>query len=54
MCHYWPVKNAIFDMPIRLKGNSKCISSNLLSLLGWGEGQNMDVDAVSEMLLTGV
>ena len=30
----WPVKNAIVDLPIKMKGNSKCSSSNLLSLLG--------------------
>ena len=28
MCHDWPVKNAIVNLPIRMKGNSKCISSN--------------------------
>ena len=22
MCHHWPVKKAIVDLPIRLKGNS--------------------------------
>ena len=32
-CHDWPVKNVIVDLPIRLKGNLKCISGNLLSLL---------------------
>ena len=32
--HDWPVKKAIADLPIRLKGNSKCTSSNLWSPLG--------------------
>ena len=32
-CHDWPVKNVIVDLPSRLKGNLKCISGNLLSLL---------------------
>ena len=27
----WPVKKAIVDLPIKLKGNSKRISGNLLS-----------------------
>ena len=31
--HDWPVKKAIVNLPIRLKGNSKRISSNLLSPL---------------------
>ena len=30
----WPVKNAVVDLPIRLKGNMKCISAILLSPLG--------------------
>ena len=29
--HDWPVKNAIVDLPIRLKGNSKRSSGNSLS-----------------------
>ena len=33
-CHDWPVKKAIVDLPIRLKGNLKRISGNSLSLLG--------------------
>ena len=32
--HDWPVKNAFVDLPIRLKGNLKRTSGNLLSLLG--------------------
>ena len=31
--HYWPAKIAIVILPIRLKGNLKRISSNLLNLL---------------------
>ena len=30
----WPVKKAFVDLPIRMKGNSKPISGNSLSLLG--------------------
>lgn len=37
--------------PIIVERNSKCISSNLLSLL---EAQNKDIGAASQMLLTGV
>ena len=51
MCHDWPVKKAIVNLPIRLKGNSKHISGNLLSSLG---AQNKDFGAASQMLLTGV
>ena len=32
----WPVKKAFVDLPIRMKGNSKPISGNSLSL--WGPG----------------
>ena len=38
-CHDWPVKKAIVDLPIRMTGNSKCTSGNLLSPLG---AQNKD------------
>ena len=31
--HDWPVENAIVDLPIRLMGNSKRISSNSLNPL---------------------
>jgi len=41
MHHDWPVRKAIVDLPIRLRGNSKCTSANLLSLLGV---QNRDID----------
>ena len=36
MCHAhdWPVKKAIVDLPIRIKGNRERASSNSLSLLG--------------------
>ena len=49
--HDWPVKKAIVDFPIKLKGNSKRTSGNLLSLLG---AQNKDVVAASQTLLTEV
>ena len=48
MCHDWPVKTAIVDFPIRLKGIMKPSSSNLLSLL---EAQNKDLGAASQWLL---
>ena len=32
--HDWPVKKAIVDLPIRLKGDSKRISDNSLSPKG--------------------
>ena len=49
--HDWPVENAIVNFPIRLKGNLKHISGNLLSLLG---AQNKYIGAASQALLTGV
>ena len=36
----WPVKKAIVNLPIRLKGNSKRIAGNSLSPLG---AQNKDI-----------
>ena len=48
MCHDRPVKTAIFDFPIRLKGILKPTSSNLLSLL---EAQNKDLGAALQRLL---
>jgi len=38
MRHDRPVKKAIVDLPIRMKGNSKRFSSNSLSPLGPEEG----------------
>ena len=49
--HDWPIKKAIVDLPIRLKGNWKPTSSNLLSLLG---AQSKDLSTASLMLLTRV
>ena len=43
--HKWPVKNAIVDLPIRLKGNS----ANSLSPFGT---QNKDMGFVAQTLLT--
>ena len=40
--------NLIVHWPIRLKGNSKCISSNLLSSLG---AENKDMGTVLQLLL---
>ena len=40
----WPVKKAFVDLPIRMKGNSKPISGNSLSLLGT---RNKDIGAAS-------
>ena len=47
----WPVKKAIVDLPIRMKGNSKRTSGNSLSSSG---GQNKDLGNVSQTLLTAV
>ena len=45
------LKKAIVDLPIRLKGNSKCTSGNSLSLL-WAQKKN--IGAALQMLLTRV
>ena len=50
MRHDWPVKKAIVDLPIRLKGNSKRTSGNSLSPL---EAHNKDLGTASQTLLTG-
>ena len=47
----WPVKNAIADLPIRLKGNSKHTSCSSLNPLA---AQNNDLGAASQTLLTKV
>ena len=44
--HDWPVKQASVDLLIKMKGNSKHTSGNLLSLL---EAQNKDIGAVLQM-----
>ena len=49
--HDWPVKKSIVILPVRLKGSSKCTSSNLLSPQG---AHNKDIGSASQMLLTGV
>jgi len=51
MCRDWPVKKAIVDLPIRLKGNLKLISGNSLSPLG---AQNKDFSATLQTLLSEV
>ena len=48
-CHDWPVKKAIFDLPIIRKRNLKCISSNSLSLFG---AQNKNVGTALQSSLT--
>ena len=50
MCHDWPVKLAIVNLPIRLKGNLKSISSNSLSLFGT---HNKDISPARQTSLTG-
>ena len=50
-CHDWPVKQASVDLSIKMKGNSKSTSGNLLSQL---EAQNNDIGIASQMLLTKV
>ena len=50
-CHNWRVQNAIGDLPITMKANSKCTSGNLLSPL---VAQNKDIGSAWQMLLTEV
>ena len=49
--HDWPVKNAIIDLPVKMKENSKCCSSNSSNLLA---AQNKEISAALQMLLTKV
>ena len=51
MCHDWPVKKAIVDLPIRMKRNSKHSSGSLLSLL---RAQNKDLGTALQTTLTRV
>ena len=52
MSYDWSVINAIIDLPIKMKGNSKCSSGNLIvESVG---GQNEHVGAASQTLLTEV
>ena len=44
----WRIKKSIVNLPIRMKGNLKCVASNFLSPMG---SQNKDLGAVSQMLL---
>ena len=48
--HDWSVKKAIVDLLVRLKGNIKGISGNLLSSL-WG---NNAIGPASQTLIAGV
>ena len=45
------VKNVIVDLPIKMKGNSKCCSGNLSNPL---VAQNKDMGTASQMLPTEV
>ena len=47
--HDWPVQNAVVDLPIKMKGNSKRTSGSSLRALGT---QNKDIGAASQTLLT--
>ena len=51
MHHCWPVKSTIVNLLIRLNGNLKCISGNLLSPL---RAENKDIAAALQTFLTGV
>ena len=49
--HDWLVENAIVDLPIRLRGNSKLTFGNSLSLQG---ARSKNIGAASQTLITGV
>ena len=51
MHHDWPVEEAIINLPIKMKGNSKHTSGDLMSLL---RAQSNDISTASQMLLTNV
>ena len=51
--HDWPVKKAIVDLPIRMKGNSKRTSSNSLSPLA-AQNKMKNLSAALQMILTEV
>ena len=52
MCHDRPLKKPlVVDLPIRLKGNSKCTSSSSLNLL---RAKNKDIVTALQTLLTAV
>ena len=48
-CHYWPVKNAIVDLPLKIKGNQKPSSGNFLCPQGT---QNKDIGDALQTFLT--
>ena len=50
-CHDWPVKKGIVNLPISMKENLKCTSSNSLSPL---VAKNKDIGIASQTLLTEV
>ena len=47
--HDWPVKKAIVDLPVNVKGNLQATSGNSLSPLA---AQNQELGAASQTLLT--
>lgn len=49
--HDWSVEKAIVDLPIKVKGSSKCTSGNSLSSLG---AQNVYLGTASKTLPIGV
>ena len=51
MCHDWLVKKAMVYLPIKMNGNSKHTSGNLLSPLG---AESKDIHTALQMLLTKV
>ena len=46
---FWCTLKGLVDLPIRMKGNSKCILGNSLNLL---EAQNKELGVASRTLLT--
>ena len=51
MCHDCLVNKAMVNLPIKINGNSKHTSGNLLSPLG---AESKDIHTASQMLLTEV
>ena len=48
MCHNWPVKKVIADLPIKIKEIQNTLPANLLSLL---RAQNKDIGTGLQTLL---
>ena len=47
----WPVKEAIVDLPNKMKGNLKRTSGNSLSLFGGGEGWRLQKGDIGQAAL---